>query len=385
MSGGGLFAVQRPRPRSLTRPPCAGARESYGDRDGPRRGGFDDDPSRPPREEMGPSRADEDRDWGASKKFVPTAPSERRAGGMDRGMERGGEREREPALDGPSRADGDRDWGASKKFVPSAPEERGGRYEPAAGGFGGERRAGGFGGREGGFGGERREEGDRWGRREAAEAPAERPRLQLKQRSADEPPAAAAPEAKPSIFGGATPVAVRELPAEAEPVRAPAARVEEGRWERRGPAPQEAAARPAERPKLQLAPRAGPAPPPSASASLAESGERASLFGDAKPRELKLAEEGKDWRVEDAKVAAKAAAVARDDTPAESALRAELASAVSAAAAEGALAEAKAAAQELELRLAKLTLEVDDQRRFATAKKDGAKEGEGKWRKEGEA
>ena len=100
-----------------TAPPLAGAREGYGDRDGPRRGGgFDGDDDRAPREEQGPSRADEDRDWGASKKFVPTAPSERRSAPPER--ERDG-----PAYDGPSRADGDRAWGASKKFTPSAAAE----------------------------------------------------------------------------------------------------------------------------------------------------------------------------------------------------------------------------------------------------------------------
>jgi hypothetical protein len=315
---------------------------------------------------MGPSRADEDRNWGASKKFVPTQPPERRGGAPDR--------EREPAYDGPSRADGDRNWGASKAFVPSAPEERGAsRFAPP---------------RSGGFGGERREEveGDRWARREAPDEPSERPRLQLKQRSADAPLAAPAAEAKPSIFGGATPVAVRELTADAEPVRAPPARPsgpDEGRWERRAAPPADAApARPSERPKLQLAPRAATAPPPADAAaaptSLAErGGKAASVFGDARPRELKLAEEGRDWRVEDAKVAARSGG-AREETPAEAALRAELALSQAAAAAEGASDEAKAAAVALELRLAAMVLAEDDKRRFATTGKGP----EGGWRKE---
>jgi len=361
------LAASTPQPLTHT---LSGAREPYGDRDGPRRGGgFDDEDGRPPREDAGPSRADEDRDWGASKKFVPTGPSERRG-------ERPSERDGGGGFgDGPSRADGDRNWGASKSFVPSTDGPRGDDR-------GGSR----FGG--GSFGGERRGEsdGDRWARPGAAEGagPTERPRLQLKQRSGDAPLASASGEAKASVFGGATPVQVKQLddePRAAPTPGRPAAPADSDRWERRGPASasagSESASRPTERPKLQLAPRAAGAPTAATdAASLAET--RGGVFGDAKPRELKLAQEGRDWRVEDALLSA--SGVKRDDTPEEAELRAKLAEAVAAAAAPEASAEAKAKANELELSLAKLTLSIDDKRRFAGA--GGGKLAEDKgWRK----
>ena len=77
-----------------------------------RRGGYDDD--RAPREDMGPSRADESDNWGKDRKPLP-AP-EPRGGGFDRGggsrgfsdygPDRGVDRDM-----GPSRADTEETWG----------------------------------------------------------------------------------------------------------------------------------------------------------------------------------------------------------------------------------------------------------------------------------
>lgn len=363
--------------------------------------------SGPPREADGPSRADEDRDWGASKKFVPTAPGERRAGGGGferRGDEREGDRggERAPPGEplGPSRADEDRNWGASKRFTPSevapprdardgpppgpsrADEDRNWgaskRYEPGGGASMGTasreppRRDGGD-----------PDSADRWARRGGDAAPAERPRLQLKPRAASDgeaPADAPAAAGATNIFGAAKPVAVREapdVPIVAPPTRGP----ERDQWTRAAPADAPPAPeasrgeRPSERPKLQLAPKRA-----DSDASGAASSSSSSVFGGARPRELALAEQGRDWRVEDLTLEHKAAA--RAPTAEEKALAAQVAEAKAAAAAAEAGSEAAqqaaAKATELELALAKLTLAVDDKARFvqhsAAKKEQGAKE-----------
>ncbi|CAM6014580.1 unnamed protein product, partial [Sphagnum balticum] len=87
-----------------------------GERDREGGGGFGRDRER----DDGPSRADEDDKWGASKKFVPSQ-------GVERGGDRGGGYEedrrsgRVSDRDLPSRADEVDNWGSNKKFVPSAP------------------------------------------------------------------------------------------------------------------------------------------------------------------------------------------------------------------------------------------------------------------------
>ena len=358
--------------------------------------------SGPPREADGPSRADEDRDWGASKKFVPTAPGERRGGGGGferRGEEREGDRggERAPPGEplGPSRADEDRNWGASKRFTPSeAPPPRDARDGPPPGpsradedrNWGASKRyepGGGASMSTGSREAPRRDGGDpdsadRWARRGGDAAPAERPRLQLKPRAASDGEAAAvdapAGASATNIFGAAKPVAVREVadvPIVAPPTRGP----ERDQWTRAAPAdapPAPEAARgerPSERPKLQLAPKRAEADAGGAGSS------SSSVFGGARPRELALAEQGRDWRVEDLTLEHKGAA--RAPTAEEKALAEQVADAKAAAAAAEAGSEAAQAAAakatELELALAKLTLAVDDKARFvqhSAAKKE---------------
>jgi hypothetical protein len=110
-------------------------------------GGFGDRPGRAERAASEPSRADAAGDWGSERKFVP---SDRPGGGggggfgggfRDRdsggfGDRRGGGDfgDRPPREERPvSKADTVDDWGANRKFQPSAGEERRG----GGGGFGG--------------------------------------------------------------------------------------------------------------------------------------------------------------------------------------------------------------------------------------------------------
>ena len=303
----------------------------------------------------GPSRADEDRDWGASKRFVPSGPAPERRG-ADAGPPTG-----------PSRADEDRNWGAAKRNAPSPPP--GGRDGPSGFSWGSDAPPA------------RREEveADRWTRRgpEASGPPAgafgggERPRLQLKPRSGDAPPPAAPVEARPAaVFGAAKPVAVRDVP-DAAPADAAASF---------SPAPPSRPGPPGERPRLQLAPRSAA----DAAAAAGTGGARAaSVFGDARPREVALQAQGKDPRLEDLKLYH---AVDRPESEEEKALKAEVAAAEAAAAAEGADAALKEAARALALKLATLTLELDDKIRFAQAAHKSSGNGnvakqDDKWRK----
>jgi hypothetical protein len=128
-----------------------------------------------------PSRADEVDNWGSTKKFVPTpadsfdrrGPSRGGGGGFEDAPRRGGGGF-DDAPGGISRADEVDNWGAAKKFVPTAPPP--------------ERRGGGGGGFESTYR-DAGSEADRWSRREPPPAtddvvrPAERPRLVLKPRS----------------------------------------------------------------------------------------------------------------------------------------------------------------------------------------------------------
>ena len=175
-------------------------------------------------------------------------------------------------------------------------------------------------------------------------------------------------EARPAaVFGAAKPVAVRDVPD--APVSAAPAGPVSALPSRPGP--------PGERPRLQLAPRSA-----SDAAPAAGTGARAaSVFGEARPREVALQAQGKDPRVEDLK---QYHAVDRPLSEEEKALKAEVEAAEAAAQAEGADTAAKESARELALKLAKLTLELDDKVRFAQAahKSNGsvAKE-DAKWRK----
>eukprot|EP00232_Nephroselmis_pyriformis_P000817 CAMPEP_0182903486 /NCGR_PEP_ID=MMETSP0034_2-20130328/31313_1 /TAXON_ID=156128 /ORGANISM="Nephroselmis pyriformis, Strain CCMP717" /LENGTH=440 /DNA_ID=CAMNT_0025038379 /DNA_START=17 /DNA_END=1336 /DNA_ORIENTATION=+ len=198
--------------------------DRYGDR-GDDRGGFDD----------GPSRADESRNWGAERKFVPSNDSDRRGpGGPD---------------DRPPRTDVDSidDWGASKKFVPSTPDSRDSR---------GPRDAGADGGRWGRApapdGPGRAPDGpDRWGRGDAAPSDGGRPKLNLAPRT--------------------------------------------------------------ERPKLDLKPR-------DESAAAAAGPPKNNPFGGARPREVALAEKGRDWKKEDFALAR----LDRPDTDEEKAIKKDI-------------------------------------------------------------
>ena len=311
---------------------CTGARE-YGDRE-PRRGGFGDR-EEGGREPDGPSRADEDRDWGASKRFVPSGPAAERRGG-DAGPP-----------PGPSRADEDRNWGASKRSAPP----------PPPGDSAGFSRSDSFGRRE-------EVEADRWARRDTAGPPAagERPKLQLKPRTGDAPSDAPSDGRAASVFGGAKPVAVRDVPdAPRAPVPTPLSR----------DSPRDAPPPSGERPRLQLAPRTTDAPP----AVVAVEARASSVFGGARPREEALVAKGKDPRVEDLK---QFHTVNRPESDEEKKLKAEIAEAEAVEDGQG-----QGRARELALTLAKLTLELDDKVRFATAhtKENGHHGGGDKWRK----
>ena len=319
----------------------------YDDYDRPRRRGFDDynDRGYDDREDFGPSRADEDANWGKSKKGNPPLGDRDRYPGSGSGFsDRYDDREREDF--GPSRADEDRDWGKSKKFVPTSAEnefrERPGFRADAADKW--ERKPAGpdaaldreeYRERPG----LRADAADKWTRsgsdtaldsRDGPSPGGARPKLQLAKRSAaaDKPAEGEADAARPSLFGAAKPVAVKEVE---DVVRAPPPR-EADRWERKGPSavadaprsdyaprgeargdgrwgrgergssPPEAEPRPAgertsSRKRLQLKPRSAAEPVAAVAAA-----DRASPFGAARPREEALAQQGRDWREEDAKL-----------------------------------------------------------------------------------
>ena len=176
----------------------------------------DDDeefPSRPPREDEGPSKADMSDDWGKDRKFVPGGLSDRGSGFSGRGFEpsradeggtwgrsRAGSRDDQDDRDsrpssrgfedrgdypGPSKADSEERWGANRSFVPSAaPPPRSDLN------------------------------GDRWGSRRSSSPPppagpsASRPRLALKPRTLplpDLPPARSAASSESGASAAAEP------------------------------------------------------------------------------------------------------------------------------------------------------------------------------------
>ncbi len=258
----------------------AGEREREGG------GGFGRDRER----DDGPSRADEDDKWGASKKFVPSQ-------GVERGGDRGGGYEedrrsgRVSDRDLPSRADEVDNWGSSKKFVPSAPAGGDGYADRRISGRFEERRL------SGGYddalvgGPSRADEVDNWGKGKKF-----------------------VPTAAPTHRGSRFDIAFKDAGAEAD------------RWARREPV-REVEPRVSERPRLKLQPRTvpvdtfSPSPAPLASETNGEkvlhpvlddtlteeqhqstqkSKPRPNPFGQARPREEVLAEKGQDWRKIDA-------------------------------------------------------------------------------------
>ncbi|KAG0593549.1 hypothetical protein M758_1G330500 [Ceratodon purpureus] len=267
-----------------------------GDREGGG-GGFGRDRSR--ERDDGPSRADSDDKWGATKKFVPSLPSER---GADRGGERGGYEEdrgrggRLSDRDMPSRADEVDNWGSTKKFVPAAPAGAGGD------GYNDRRSSGRYEERRVSMGGfddhprsdrdlvSRADEVDNWGKGKKFV------------------PSAAPPSRG---AGGGFDSTYREAGADAD------------RWARKEPVARDPEQpRVSERPRLKLAPRSLPvdSPPRPASASTEVNGEkeggeteqqsspaqkpkaRFNPFGGARPREEILAEKGQDYRKIDAEL-----------------------------------------------------------------------------------
>jgi TAG lipase/steryl ester hydrolase/phospholipase A2/LPA acyltransferase len=193
----------------------------FGDRERPAAGGFGErrgfDDDRAPREDLGPSRADEVKDWGAERKFAPSAPAGGAgAFGARRGFEdarpagAAGYRESAPfvAAREPSRAEAEPRWERRADAAPTGFEERA-RAEGAPRGRDASR-DGSRGSRDGS------REPANWRRAEpaggaaAADGPRGRPKLVLKPRSADAA-AAAAPAAdaadapRASVFGAARP------------------------------------------------------------------------------------------------------------------------------------------------------------------------------------
>mmetsp|Transcript_14231 Transcript_14231/g.40330 ORF Transcript_14231/g.40330 Transcript_14231/m.40330 type:complete len:466 (-) Transcript_14231:235-1632(-) len=313
----------------------------YGDRDqGPRRGFGDREERDEEREDEGPSRADMDDDWGASRKFVPNNGPSRGGGGGGHDRERrdGYDREddRPPREDmGPSRADESDNWGRDRKPLP-APEPRGGGYGDRGGSKGFSDYGPDRGSMRDSMGPSKADTEDSWGRRA---------------------PTQSDDRARPS-----------------EPSKADT----ENRWSRRGPptadTPSQAPA--GERPRLKLAPRTKPIenpPPPKAEATPAPvpaepRAPKPNPFGTARPREEILKEQGKDPVKEDMKL--EAAGYIREDTAEELKLKEELEELKKKSEGGEDLKEAIAVK---ESDIESLRLAVNDKLRFAQKKADEAK------------
>ena len=304
-----------------------GDRGGYGDRDGgdryggdrygdrEERRGFGDFAERPPREELGPSRADESESWSRDRKQLPERDSRYE--------------DRAPQVD--------RDWGSLRNRTAAAQPPADDRYAPLG----------------------------------------ERPKLQLKPRS--ESASTNASSGSSSLFGGAKPVDVKyveDKPREAIPARSEERPTERrqyeepkdsdgDRWGRkpsfnarkeddlREATPGERAARP----KLSLQKRSTDAPVGAAQT-------KSSLFGGARPREEALKEAGRDWQAEDLKRSV--GAVKRKEFKEEKELKAKIQAAK----------DAGENVSALELELTKLSLQLDDKIRFAKPKPHDAKDAE---------
>lgn len=208
------------------------------------RGGFDDDGDRPPREELGPSKADTSSSWGADRTPRQPSPDRSSRGGFgdsytDRDRKQSGgfadrygeDRASSFADRGPSKADEEDRW-SRKPAEPSSERQSRGVDRGSS------------------FGAPRSDSGDRWARQSSppaadrnTAAPTERRRLNLTARTA--PP--------------------KELPPPAAPKKPEETVVA---------APQEPAA------ALPPKPKSNP-------------------FGTARPREEVLKEQGRDWKREE--------------------------------------------------------------------------------------
>eukprot|EP00238_Polyblepharides_amylifera_P011172 CAMPEP_0196598054 /NCGR_PEP_ID=MMETSP1081-20130531/94093_1 /TAXON_ID=36882 /ORGANISM="Pyramimonas amylifera, Strain CCMP720" /LENGTH=553 /DNA_ID=CAMNT_0041923683 /DNA_START=604 /DNA_END=2265 /DNA_ORIENTATION=+ len=376
--------------------------DRYGGRD--RREQSDDRRERQPRrggddEESGPARSDGD--W--SKKTI-SAPGPPRRDDRDRyddrePKERGGDRERAEDR-GPSRADENSDWGATKKFVPSEPREDRDRRDDRREDRRDDRRSVGDGAND-----------DRdWKKRDIApsrtpeaSSSGERPRLTLQKRTLPveepakrtlaegaEPTPSETPEqhkeaAKPKSnpFGSAGPVETRNLeekeeaPAEKALPQAPSRpeRPSDRDWTRKEQAPKASEPPPpeaspssapdsgkTERPRLVLTKRSVDDAP---AAPAATDPAAASLFGGARPREMTLEEKGRDWKKEEMELARKG--IKRPESEEEKKLRLEIESLKSkvASAEKDDKTEEKTMLTSKEAELTKLTLELDDKVRFS--------------------
>jgi hypothetical protein len=255
----------------------------FQDEDRPRR-------RREDREDLAPSRADTVQDWGAERKFVPFSDSNDRFGGSggggggssfrDRnsGEDRRGFRQdsREPSDLGPSRADVVDDWGAARKFQPTSSSDR-----PRSS----------FRGRELSVA----DTTDRW-ERQSEHKPVgfdDKPR-----RPFDDGPGSGPRERR----GFAESWRGRGLNASSASGDSREVSREEQSWRRDSSVASSASETDSglkERPRLNLKPRSVPiGTTSSADAS------RPSIFGEARPREEVLKEQGKDVAVEDEKIEA---------------------------------------------------------------------------------
>ncbi|KAL6899655.1 hypothetical protein ACP4OV_006313 [Aristida adscensionis] len=254
-----------------------GGFRSYGG--GERRGGgFDDDGRRGPPGRGSdldmPSRADEDRDWSMSKKSSAPSPTD------------SGPRSRYGSLGGGSptsvgRADDDGDWSRGKKPLASGPS----RYSSLGSGGGG----GGFRDSPGST------DSDRWSRAPPTNGERERPRIVLdppkRDASTTATPPAEAGRSRPSPFGAARP---REnvLAEKGLDWRKMETEIDQKKTSR--PTSSQSS-----RPGSEHSSRPG-SPGSQVSAVGSDGAPRArpkvNPFGDAKPRELVLQEKGKDWR-----------------------------------------------------------------------------------------
>jgi len=347
-----------------------GGGDRYGDRGGRGGGGRYDrddrrgeyDGERVEREEQGPSRADTSSNWGSDRRAPPQ--DDRYGDRGDRGS-RGGDRyeerrggfeftERPPREDlGPSRADEADNWNKDKR-----PVERDSRYEERPVREVREER-------DRDWGSLRSRTRAESPPRAEDDAPrgGERPKLQLKPRSES---TVSTGGASSSLFGGAKPVDVKYVedkpreraPREDRAERAPRdaePRDDGDRWGSRKPSsfsvprkeeelrestPEEREARP----KLNLSKRSSEAP---VSAAV-----KSTLFGGARPREEALKAAGRDAALEDLKLSV--GGVKRKEFKEEKELRERIAACTDAS-------EIKT----LELQLTKMSLEFDDKFRFA--------------------
>jgi len=347
-----------------------GDRGGFGDRGGGRFDRDRDGEERPEREDLGPSRADMSSNWGSDRRAPPQDDryasrggygdrEERRGGFGDREERRGGfgdYADRPPREElGPSRADESDSWSRDRKQLP----ERDSRYDDRPP-------------REERDWGSLRSRTSAAAPSDDFGSRGERPKLNLKPRSESADAAGANSQsslfggAKPVDVKY-----VEDKPREAIPAREErterkqydAPKDSDGdRWGRkpsfaprkeeelREATPEERAARP----KLNLQKRSTDAPVASSGSA------QSSLFGGARPREEALKEAGRDWQAEDLKRSV--GSVKRKEFKEEKELKEKIAE-------KRAAGEDVA---DLEKELTKLSLELDDKFRFAKNKPEGA-------------